>query len=380
MKKENFYPSSSLIYGALYSNPRRINRKYIIEKSKERGIYLSCNEEREELIDYYSKLIHGYKDFSKMLDDVATKPRGEKTTSVNIELPSVQENIAGKEISLKDVKDLFISSNENNEVNYSAHKNKNEEAYTIDIEYVDIDYSKTRMIQKKQREAKIELIKEDNIVKIRYTANSFTEQRVNELTQIIQKKSDSKIEQEKIDFSKINNKNILTEFLTKLYDNINILTPVTVVSIKLIKPKLQIQEIDEATSEENETEKEVEEGIDINNAIFNGSNILLTEVYQDLIIKNYYVASIKWESLINVEKTNGKLELIAQFKNHDDGSDFVYRLNGIHNYNTKTRTHTKSLVQLNNDKITSMVMNEIEKTATKIYNELLLKYEGDNDG
>ncbi|MCY1150796.1 MAG: hypothetical protein OWP43_00020 [Sphaerochaetaceae bacterium] len=382
MTKENFFPSEELIYEALYSNSRKINKKYLISKLKEKGIYVSNNDDPELILKYYSKLIHGYTGFATMLEDVSTKPKGEKTTSVNIDIKPSDQNEPTKEISLTSMKDKFIKNidKDNHDVVYTPHTDRETGNVTIDVEYSEIDYSKTKMIQRKHKVAVIELINENDSIKIRHTANEFIRKRVNKLSNIIEKEIELPIEKREIDFSGIANKNILTDFLTTLYAKIKILKPISVLSVKMIKPK----NLDDNTSLDAEdddiNDEEVDEGINLNNAIFNGKNVITTGAYQNLKKNNYYVSSIKWESSIDEEDIKGKLEIIAKFNNHDEVSDFVYRVNGLYKYNSKRKSNSNYLRHITDKNICSRINNEIEIAAKEISEKLIGKYGGLNNG
>lgn len=371
MTKENFFPTESNIYDALVSNNRKINEKYIVNKSKTKGIYISEYEDREKLIKDYSELILGYHDFIEMMDFIQVKSRAEKTSEFNFNIDQSE-----KDFSIKEILNNYKNNNNNPETKIKIIKDPKSEKYTIDIEHVEVDYSKTKMIQKKYKESKIEVIIIDNNISFRHTANKFTKEQANIIFDLYKAKEKTPIEKEEIDFSDISDKTKLTTFFTRLYNEIDKLESDTVVSVRVNKPKKLISE-EEISPEELE---EINEGLNINNATFNGENILYTKVYKGLIKNDYFISSMKWKSLINEKDLKGKVEILAQFDDFENGKEFVCKINGIQRKNPKTVAYSKYMVPIGNKAHQTMIMNEIIKSANKLYKELINENKEDNDG
>jgi hypothetical protein len=371
MTRENFFPTESNIYDALVSNNRKVNEKYIVSKSKTKGIYICEQEDREKLIKDYSELILGYHDFIEMMDYIQVKSRAEKISEFNFNIEHSK-----KDYSIKEILEDYKKKNDNPEIKLQVIKDPESEKYTIDIEHVEVDYSKTKMIQKKYKESKIEVMQIDNNISFRHTANEFTKEQANIIFDLFKAKEEDPITKEEIDFGDISDKTILTTFFTKLYDNIDNLESDTVVSVRVNKPQKLIKD-EELSSEEK---KEIAEGLNINNATFNGQNILYTKVYQGLIINNYYISSMKWKSIINEKDLKGRVEILAQFNDFENGKEFVCKINGIHSKNPKTGEYSKYISPIKDKKNITMIMNNIIKTANKLYNELINEKKEDNDG
>lgn len=371
MTKENFFPTESNIYDALVSNNRKINEKYIVNKSKTKGIYISEYEDRENLIIDYSELILGYHDFIEMMDFIQVKSRAEKTSEFNFNIEQSENDS-----SIKEILNNYKKRNDNPETKIKILKDPKSEKYSIDIEHVEVDYSKTKMIQKKYKESKIEVIKIDNNISFRHTANEFTKEQSNIIFDLFKAEEKAPIKKEEIDFSDISDKTKLTTFFTRLYDNIDKLESDTVVSVRVNKPKKLIKD-EELSLEE---QKEINEGLNINNATFNGENILFTEVYKGLIKNDYFISSMKWKSLINEENLQGKVEILAQFNDSENGKEFVCKINGIQTKNPKTGVYSKYMVPIRNKDHITMIMNEIIKSANKLYKKLINENKEENDG
>lgn len=126
------------IHDALMSAKQKISEKVLLELAKDRGIFFSPKDSRDDLISAISLLPHDYHDLNTLLEQREHQGRQEKLTSVTLPEALTIEEI--KEV----LKEYTAESPPDEKVTHHA---KGNDQVVATVNYSDIDYGKTRLIQ-----------------------------------------------------------------------------------------------------------------------------------------------------------------------------------------------------------------------------------------
>ena len=149
------------VFDVLMSGKRRFAEPTLLALARDRGVFYSAGESREKLASNLSLLPFGYNELAALLQN-AQGARAEKVTHVTL----------GIELSIDQIKSVvsqYTSQAPSDE--RVVHHQSGEKNVTVDVQYSEIDYSKTRLVQRREREAEIEFIVEDGQTTIRMPAN-----------------------------------------------------------------------------------------------------------------------------------------------------------------------------------------------------------------
>jgi len=81
------------IHDALMSAKQKINEKVLLELAKDRGIFYSAKDSRDDLVSAISLLPHDYHDLNTLLEQREHSGRQEKLTSVTLPTALTVEGI-----------------------------------------------------------------------------------------------------------------------------------------------------------------------------------------------------------------------------------------------------------------------------------------------
>jgi hypothetical protein len=141
------------LYDALMSSKQQFNAGSLLDLARVRGILLSSADDREALADRLSAMIFGCEDIQTIQAAFETSGRGEKTTSFRLNTALTPDDV--KQIA----EEYRESAGEEEKV---VTRSVGPKGYAVDLEYTEIDFSKTRLRQRQTREAHIEFKIEDD--------------------------------------------------------------------------------------------------------------------------------------------------------------------------------------------------------------------------
>lgn len=375
-----FFPSDSDMYDVMYCNERKININFLHALLLNRGILISKADSREDLITFASSLNFNYMQFKDISKQVAKASRNEKLSVVEIEC-------SDSELDLSEITDAFMKQyGSKPQEKYSKISSNIQESVRIDIEYDEIDHSKTRLIQKMKKEACIEIDKSETGVRVRYTANEKINSRVDSLIRIIGEKLEiPQIKRHEIDFSEITNKLKITTFFRTLVNETDGFKLQDVSSIRFHRPKndeitIFENETDEITSSENEADEissriiqDETDGL-ILKASFVGGSLLTSKECQEFLQKGYYISKIRWigESL---DSEHSRVVMEAELNDPIECKGYKFHILGQHNpkdKNFEDYTETLRVIALSTRK---EIEKKLESSSYRIYNSILIQSE-----
>jgi len=353
--ESSIYFTEKDIYDALMSSKRTMTIPLIIELARDKGIILSPEEPRDELVKYLSSLLYDYYDLNVLIDHITPSYKKEKSkvTTIDTKIDAIQLKSIVKEFTDKD---LVIN------VNTDLHvTNKT----ILKIGYDEVDFSKTRLRQKIRKESTIEITEKDGKSTISKPSNDKVDEIMQKILEKVENKNNIKIAERKINLGAFEHKKKI-QYFTSLINSIDGCKLHDVV-------KVSVNYNDDDDNDDDDDNSDIKENVItmitmITNASFRGKNLLSTSEYQDLKNKGFYITSIIWNAIEN--KTNGdKLEFEASLTPSSNNIEEVsFTVKGIYRFKEKGQ-YTSTKRALNSDEIIKYT-NILEKAAFKVYDDI----------
>jgi len=346
MKKyveNSIYFTEKDIYDALMSSKRTMTIPLIIELARDKGIILSSEEPREELVKYLSSLLYDYYDLNVLIDHItpAHKKEKSKVTKVDTKIDASDLKNIAKEIA-------------NDNIVIQVNKDPKEtNKVTLKVEYDEIDLSKTRLRQKVRKESSIEITEENGKSTISKPSNDKVDEIMQKILEKVEVKKKKKIEEKKINLSNFEYKQKI-QYFTSLINNID---------------NCKLDDVVKVTVNYDEDNPDAEEDVInlITNASFKGKGLLSTPEYQELKAKGFYITSIIWNA-IESKKNGNKLEFEASLTSNSDIEEVSFAVKGVYRFKEKDQyTATKRSLK---PEETTQYTNILENAAFKVYDEI----------
>lgn len=316
-KSSLYYPDDKDLYDFLNASSPSLQklRAYLTI----RGVYLSKDAKKDDYYNNISRLPLSWTDLTELVDLVDLAEKKEKSTFTTYDYtgPSTSISVAFTAVSK-------LRSDIEKESYKITQKNG---VIIVDVEYIDIDNSKTPMLQGRPAALRIELTAENGKIKTTHTSNEAAADILKTFEAELAKLNiDDSGEPTKVKSSRISLRSILdpklrVEFFTNLIKSLAGFDYNTTTNVKVARmPKnLSIE------SDEDEEKLSDEEEQRIKNVIIQGVNIQETSQYQDLLDEGFFISQITWESIERVSRD--KVSLSAGFKNGEEGEGFEYKVN-----------------------------------------------------
>jgi len=347
------------IHDLLMSAKKRITESVLHDLSKGRGIFYSPREVRERLADKLSLLPHGFHDLNELIGHLEHSGRGEKTTSVSLPPLTMEE--------IKEVAASYSASVSGDEKVTVYQKGTDE--YHIDVAYSEIDYSKTRLVQRKQREAAIEFdVRADRTV-IRLPANEKAEQIVEDLRTKIAAKKQAEIKAVRIELDPLLSPEQRTRFFTQLISEMPSFTFRNVTRVRV--DSLQLMPGDDPDEDPDKEEAAAEMLALVHQVALSGQSLLASGVYQELRERGFFITSIVWDARQSESLSDFQFE--AAFDEPRAGTGFRYNVRGVRRHEGGGQ-YTKTLRPVEKDE-KFFLFEILENTASKIRDELTAEAE-----
>jgi len=348
--ESSIYFTPREIFDALMSSKKTMTTSILIELARDRGLIISSEDSRENIIKYLSSFIYDYYDLNVLIEHITPSHKKEKlkTTQLDTVIEINDLLMAAKE----------VTNNPEDKTRVTTTKDATNPNKTIlKVEWEDIDLSKTKLRQKVPKESIVEVVKENGIMKVSKASNEKVDEVLQSIVSKVAKKKEIEIKEEKINLYGFSFEE-KTEYFTKLINSIDKCTLFDVVKVSVNK---------------EDSFDEVEEMINIiTNASFKGIGLLGTGEYQELKKAGYFITSIIWQSI--EDKNNGnKIEFEASLVITKECEELtfspkvIFRSNGDKGY-TKSRRPLKEEELSEYTKI-------LEKQAFSIYKGIIDKKE-----
>lgn len=349
------------IYDALMSAKQKISEKVLLELAKDRGIFFSPKDSREDLISAISLLPHDYHDLNTLLEQREHQGRQEKLTSVTLPEALTVEEI--KEV----LKEYTADSPPDEKVTHHA---KGNDQVVATVKYSDIDYGKTRLIQRTPKEAGIEFHIENNKTVIRMPANDRIKGIFGKLKDKLDAKRKTEIPAIRIEIGEFESPALRTEFFTILISDLNGFSLKNVTSVKVERLKHEPEEGELQLEDDQESEEAKQEALAlVKKVALKGETLLASEEYQSLAKKGFFITSIIWRSML-AKHPYPTIEFEAAFEEPMLGKGFKYFVRGA--YNVVDKQYTKTIRPVDTED-KEKYLSIIEDTAANTIKELRKK-------
>lgn len=349
------------IYDALMSAKQKISEKVLLELAKDRGIFFSPKDSREDLISAISLLPHDYHDLNTLLEQREHQGRQEKLTSVTLPEALTVEEI--KEV----LKEYTADSPPDEKVTHHA---KGNDQVVATVKYSDIDYGKTRLIQRTPKEAGIEFHIENNKTVIRMPANDRIKGIFGKLKDKLDAKRKTEIPAIRIEIGEFESPALRTEFFTILISELNGFSLKNVTSVKVERLKHEPEEGELQLEDDQESEEAKQEALAlVKKVALKGETLLASEEYQSLAKKGFFITSIIWRSML-AKHPYPTIEFEAAFEEPMLGKGFKYFVRGA--YNVVDKQYTKTIRPVDTED-KEKYLSIIEDTAANTIKELRKK-------
>ncbi len=349
------------IYDALMSAKQKISEKVLLELAKDRGIFFSPKETREDLCSAISLLPHDYHDLNTLLEQREHQGRQEKLTSVTLPEALNVEEI--KEI----LKEYTTESPPDEKVTHHA---KGSDQVVATVKYSDIDYGKTRLIQRTPKEACIEFHIENKKTVIRMPANDRIKGVFGKLKDKLDAKRKTEIPAIRIEIGEFESPALRTEFFTSLISDLKGFSLKNVTSVKVERLRQEPEEGELQLEDDQESEEAKQEALAlVKKVALKGETLLASEEYQSLAKKGFFITAIIWRSMLT-KQPYPMIEFEAAFDEPMAGKGFKYFVRGA--YNVVDKQYTKTIRPVDTED-KEKYLSIIEDTAANTIKELRKK-------
>lgn len=325
-----FFASYRDVYDALNSAPLRATREFLCKFLRERGHVVSGQCSRADLVDRISSLTLSHDDLDVLMIQIDTISRKDRTRSFAIES---KLDIDQLKASLDALKKTRTGYNEN--LTLVAAKGA---APYISVEYLDIDFSKTSMRQKKFKDGKIEIFSEKDNLRVRYNASERLEAITTGLMDQLAIASKNENKREEIKLSGLD-KASRTLFFKTLINSVQGYTFMDVMKVSVSAELASGEDDDDDTDldsvalhEKSTIEHELKSLL--KRAAFEGQQLLSDESLAEFIGSDFFFYRVVWLA----EKQGGnRVEFEALFDNPAKGTGFTYGVKSVYRLKKGTK-------------------------------------------
>lgn len=378
------------IHDFLLSNKQRLSEKVLREFAKDRGIFCSNQDTREELADYLSQIIHDQFDIDAIVEKRESHNRREKSTFVSLKTEIESSDLNTVLTELQD----SINEGREEKLHFAQDGLKN---FTADYSYTEYDFTKTRLMQRAKKDAKFEITLKDNEIKVRMPSSEKAKELTNKLKSKIEAKQLKPITDEKIELTSIISSSMRSQFFLRLISKMDGLNLEGVTSIRVASGDIIPSPIDDIdlSLEEDDDEASLEEDslVDteqddataeesaqmlsaVHRMVLDGKGLEASEEYQNLTQKGYFITSITWTAKETSPPYN-KISMMAGFEDPEECTSYRYSIKGV--YKLRNHYYTKTIRPPSADEKKAYI-ESIEKHSKAILDQLISEQDNTDKG
>ena len=360
-----YFATNKEIHDLLFSAKQKVTESVMQELLRDRGIFTSPAESREALVQYLALLPHDYADVCGILERREVSKRGEKTATISF----------STDLSPDELK-VIVGEYQKAEVQEVVHAHKKSESeFVMNVTYSEFDYSKTRLLQRQERDAELVFTNVEGRTEVRIPATDRARSIVDKLRERIEAHKKAAVQLEEIELTGLTSAEARTTFFTQLISSLPDFPLMTVSRLRVAHSTLEQGDDDFDIDVEDVDEAEEKMLGVVENVALSGENLVASEMYQELKDKGFFITSITWRAK---QKTAPHLiiECDAGFEDRQAGKKFRYSIHGALKF--KNGAYTKNIRPVSDaDKATLLAM--IEKTARTVLAHLLDEASGSSE-
>jgi len=357
------------IYDLLISGKQRLTESVLRELARDRGIFCSPEDDRDDLADYLSVLPHGFHDVAAIVQKREPGHRREKTTFVrlNTVMPVEELKAAAAEYA------AAVMGKEN-----VVYRPAAADGFVVNVVYDEFNRSRTRLLQRDRQEADIEFVVQDGQTLVRLPATDKAKKIVAALKENVERRRKATIDEEGIELTGLTTPEQRSKFFTRLISTLPKFRLRNVMSLKVSSHLSEDGEDDEALDLEDQDEEEA--GAEMFAAVvhsmhLSGQNLVQSQEYKDLTARGFYITAISWRS----EAEGNPPDIIqfdAGFQDRKRGTGFKYAIQGA--FRAHKGSHRKTIVHVNDAEKTRLLAL-LESTARQVLTDLLAEAKEANE-
>lgn len=240
----------------------------------------------------------------------------------------------------------------------------------MSITYDEYDYSKTRLIQRQQRDATIEFLQKDGKTFVRIPATEKARAVVDSIREKISSTKKQEVPSEEIELTALTEAGDRTAFFMQLIQSLANFNLITVSRLRVASSTAsQVDEDDGIDIEDDAAEASEEMLSVVRNIALNGENLMASPIYQDLKVRGYYITSVTWRAKQAMDPYT-IVQFEAGFEDRQQGKRFRYGVHGALRFQHGAYTKTLRPVEAGEK---DLLLGMLEDTARKVLSILLSK-------
>lgn len=352
------------IYDLLISGKQRMTVSVLRELLKDRGIFCSTKDDRDDLCDYMAMLPHGFHDIEAIVEKREPPGRRDKTTNIQF----------GAEIPIEDIRaavESYIKETGPNEA--VTHRIVRDGGYTIKVEYDEFNHNRTKLLQRERNEAKIDFLVEGGKTIVRLPATDKAKRVVDAIKECVEQRRKAPLNQERVELSELATPELRSKFFTSLISQLPGFKLRNVMNLKvssLNRGEDNSESLD-LDIEAAESEAGMEMFAVVHSMALSGQNLVQSKEYKELSQRGFYITHISWKSE-QVQNPPNIIRFEAGFEDKQNCLGFRYGVQGEFKYHKGAHRKTMTAVDsIDRAKYFSI----IEQTALKIKNDLMSETE-----
>jgi len=345
------------IYDLLISGKQRLTEAVLREFARDRGIFCSPEDTREDLADYLSVLPHGFHDVAVIVQK-REPHRRDKTTFVRLNTTMPIEE-------LKSAAAEYAATFSKEQVVYRPAANN---GFVVNVTYDEFNRTRTRLLQRERQEADIEFLVHDGQTVVRLPATDKAKKIVAALKENVERRRKATIDEETIELTGLVTPEQRSKFFTRLISTLPKFRLRNVMSLKVSSHLSEDGEDDEGLDLESDEEVEAEMFAAVVHSMqLSGQNLVQSQEYKDLTARGFYITAISWRSEADGNPPD-IIQFDAGFQDRKRGTGFKYSIQGA--FRAHKGSHRKTIVHVS-DSEKANLLALLEVTARKVLRDLL---------
>ncbi|CAM3329759.1 hypothetical protein G4177_10900 [Corallococcus sp. ZKHCc1 1396] len=359
-----FYADDKDLYDLLSPAHQKVSSPRLLEIARIRGIWLSSEDSREDLVRQVSLLSHDLHQLNQVLDLAESTERIEKSSTATITSASARQDIlAAAEI----VKAKCADVGEACEIRATGNN-----TVILKVRYPDFDPTKTRLRQRRDREVEIEIENRAGELCVRYTGNEKAKQILEELKDALPNNTPTPTSIREISLSGIKDPATRTQFFIDLFNSLDDwrLVDVSNVKIERIPPRERNEAASEETSDTRFSSAEKTMAGVVKRISLRGEGLIYSEEYRRLCDAGFFISRAVWQ--LDEKKPDGRrVEFEAGFNQPDEATDFRYTVRSLHERKKDGEFKSTRSILLDIDR--KDLLRKLEASANTVFTKITSK-------
>jgi hypothetical protein len=280
------------IYDALASTPLHFSESTLLGLAKSRGIFYSPLADRMQLCSDISLLTFGFNEIANIEAEFEKSTKTEKKTFKSLKTALTLEEF-------RTIADQY-QSQAREEGDTVSVNNIGTTQFGVNVDYEEVDFSKTRLRQRQRRKASIEFKVQNGETTISYPANEKVRHIVEAFIERAKEQKKEPIAVDEVDLSWIANLDLRTKFFQELIRKVPgfSLDDVTRVQVDFGEPVPDDADLLEEAEDEKKAAEEEMTGV-VKDIALHGKSLHLSEEYKRLKEKGFFLTDIHWAARRN---------------------------------------------------------------------------------